>query len=133
MNIIPAIKRNKEITMKHLKKFKNYKINEDNHYMFKSTYDKQSDGEFIEIFDKKTNNLVAEFEYFGNGIFKGSDYTHNSKDASIIDLSDGFKLSDEMTAKELNNMLNEFIENYQDLISIGDGYVTFKERFKEFI
>lgn len=99
---------------------KDKKVNED-----LNQYDKQSDGDFIEIYDDFSHNLVAEFEGF-DGVFFGSDYAFDSENEDIKDISDSYTLSGEMSPKELNDMLKELSE-FPFLSFVG--YPAFREKF----
>lgn len=87
-------------------------------------YEKQSNGEYIEIFDD-SNNLVAEFEYFDSGVFVGWEYP--SDDERILDLEDGFTLTGEMYPNELSDMLSAIKEEYPFLRIVG--YELMKNKF----
>lgn len=89
-----------------------------------SKYEKQSNGEYIEIYDI-SGNLVAEFEFFGK-VFVGWDY--DSDDEEIIDLQDSYNLTDEYYPKELNDMLNVIKGKYPSLKIAG--FNTFKKTFE---
>ena len=108
--------------MKYLKLFED---------MTKLQYNKQCDGEYIEIV-APDSHVVADFEYFGNGVFIGTDYTDNyTKNYNVIDIGHQYDLSGEKTAKQVNNLIVELKEQYSEMNIVG--YDTFKKKFGEFL
>ena len=87
-------------------------------------FEMQCGGLFIEVYFD--GELLAEFEYLGK-VFLGADYSHHFKentDARAI--SEGYKISDEITPKELIEMLEEWDKNYSVEIV---GLPMTKQRF----
>ena len=95
----------------------------------KQSYKKQCDGEFVEIYNQETDNLIAIFEGNYNGTFTGSDYAFDSEDEDR-EISDGYKISGKIEAKDLFDMLEHLFETYGFLTNEATvGYDEFKEKY----
>jgi len=84
-----------------------------------SAYEKQSHGQFVEVYSKVSDNLIAEFEKFNNRVWVGSDYCSNSKIPREKNISDSYGISNEFTSEELQGMLDEWKRKYKFLKFAG--------------
>lgn len=89
-------------------------------YNKEKNYEKLSNGEYLEVTYK--GKVVAEFEYLDDkALFIGVDYTEDffMNDSYIDDLQDGYIIDDFFKPRSLFNMLNEWKEEFPEMIIIG--------------
>ncbi|GEM_PF-4382076 len=89
-------------------------------YAKEENFEKLSNGEYLEVTYK--GKVVAEFEYLDDkGLFIGVDYTEDfyMADSYIDDLQDGYIIDDFFTPTSLFKMLNEWKEEFPEMIIVG--------------
>lgn len=76
----------------------------------KTLYQKQCDGEYIEVYYK--DELIMTFEYF-SGVFIGTDFLHNSEEQLLSEIVESLNIRDEFNPLEVEIKLEELKEELE--------------------